>query len=85
MTPIATSRLQDVLPMTRRRPVAGGLLGRLTTTPMAMLSRARRAWREHLAIGKLMAMSDHGLKDIGLTRGDVPFAVRTGVDRPWHH
>jgi len=83
MTPMATSRLQDVLPRARRRPIAGGLLGRLVAAPMAVLSRARRAWHTHLAIRKLMAMDDHALKDIGLTRGDVAFAVRAGADRPW--
>lgn len=40
-------------------------------------------WRiEQLAIARLQSMGDRELKDIGLTRESIEFAVRTGSD---HH
>jgi uncharacterized protein YjiS (DUF1127 family) len=40
------------------------------------------AWRmERVAIGQLRAMSDRELKDIGLQRSQIDFAVRRDRDR----
>jgi uncharacterized protein YjiS (DUF1127 family) len=43
------------------------------------------AWRiEQAAIAQLVSMSDRALKDIGLTRGQIPGAVRGEVrDQPF--
>lgn len=43
----------------------------------ASLLNALRGWRERrAAIAELNALSDRSLADIGLTRGDIPRAVR---------
>lgn len=56
--------------------------------PAAILKRwwmAYIAWRiEQAAIAQLVSMSDRALKDIGLTRGQIPGAVRGEVrDQPF--
>ena len=38
----------------------------------------RRRRIEQIAIAQLNGMSDHGLKDIGLSRSEIPSAVRIG-------
>jgi uncharacterized protein YjiS (DUF1127 family) len=47
----------------------------------AQISAFADAWKQHMrnrdGARQLEAMSDHALKDIGLTRGDIP-AVRRG-------
>jgi uncharacterized protein YjiS (DUF1127 family) len=39
-------------------------------------------WRvEHLMVARLRSMSDRQLKDIGVSRSQIEFAVRHGADR----
>lgn len=60
-------------PAARRDPLGGlyRMVGRL-------LLAAARQREERQAINALRAMSDHQLKDIGLSRTDIVHAVRTG-------
>lgn len=37
-----------------------------------------RARRIDIDLGKVHELSDHMLRDIGLTRGDIDFAIRNG-------
>jgi uncharacterized protein YjiS (DUF1127 family) len=65
----------------RRESVAAGVVAAM----MALMKRsliayvARRA--EHAAIAHLRSMSERELRDIGLTRAEIPFAVTTGRPR----
>ena len=82
MTPMSSIGLTDALPATRRRTLPTDVVAMLAGLPAAAVARIGRAWRTHLEIRHLMAMDDRMLKDLGLTRGQVPFAIRTGADRP---
>jgi uncharacterized protein YjiS (DUF1127 family) len=43
---------------------------------------AYTSWRiERLAVSRLQAMSDRQLKDMGLVRSQIAFAVRKGIGR----
>jgi uncharacterized protein YjiS (DUF1127 family) len=76
-----TLRLPGALPAGRRRAIPGGLVGRVAGVPLRLASCLERAWRARRDTARLMAMSDAMLKDIGLVRGDIPFAVRAEHDR----
>lgn len=56
----------------------GDTLGRLYRVVGRMLLSAARRREERRAIAALRAMSDHHLKDIGLSRTDIVHAVRNG-------
>ncbi len=62
--------------------VAPSRLGRLSTSApgfiRARLARAAKALRLKRDIADVNAMDDHMLRDIGLNRADISFAVRTG-------
>jgi uncharacterized protein YjiS (DUF1127 family) len=45
-----------------------------------MLSRMRRWYRTHEAIRRLGELDDRALKDLGITRGEIPSAV-SGLPR----
>lgn len=60
------------------RPTAGGRLADVLRSWWA----AYRAWRaERLAVSHLSAMSDRQLKDIGLVRSQIEFAVKVDFER----
>lgn len=61
---------------------AGRIAGRPQAGPATSIRRLlagiRSAWRTRRSIDELMALDDHELADIGLTRGAVEYAVRHG-------
>ena len=54
----------------------GSILGRLAAAPRRWWTAAATWRRQQASINHLNAMSDRELKDIGLTRADIEFAVR---------
>lgn len=71
--------------------LGGGLVGAVKSTGRATQAAARglgrgyrtvRLWqRRRAAIRELNALSDHVLKDIGLARGDIPWAVAAMLNK----
>jgi uncharacterized protein YjiS (DUF1127 family) len=49
-------------------------------TIIVILSRMRRWFRNHQAIRRLGELDDRALKDLGITRGEIPGAV-SGLPR----
>lgn len=45
-------------------------------TVTIILARMRRWYRNHEAIRRLGELDDRALKDLGITRGEIPGAVR---------
>jgi uncharacterized protein YjiS (DUF1127 family) len=67
--------------ISRLRPGAGAAVRAIGS---AVLRRwlAYTDWRmERWAMARLGAMSDRQLKDIGLVRSQIPFAVKSGTER----
>ena len=60
--------------LTTLRDVSGRLWARLRTA----LAAGIQAWSARREERHLMEMPDYLLKDIGLGRSDIPFAVRQG-------
>jgi uncharacterized protein YjiS (DUF1127 family) len=52
----------------------GSLLSRLVLVPLARLKARETAYEE------LMSLDDHMLKDIGITRSQIPGVVRGVID-----
>ena len=66
------------VPFAAQSKVGGAWLGRFTAAVTRRWSAYRRRRVEQLAMAQLNAMSDHELKDIGLTRSEIASAVRIG-------
>ncbi|HEY0836897.1 MAG TPA: DUF1127 domain-containing protein [Azospirillum sp.] len=51
--------------------------------PLVAVARRVAAYHVHRKAERaLMAFDDYGLKDIGIPRGEIHSAVRSGLDRP---
>ena len=64
----------------RRMPIRAG--GRPWAGVSRLIAAVLRGYRARRDARHLLALSDHLLRDIGLTRGEVARAVRAGCDRP---
>jgi uncharacterized protein YjiS (DUF1127 family) len=63
------------------RPSRAGAIVHAMATAMTRWWAAYTVWRiEQWAVGRLSAMSDRQLQDIGLVRSQIPFAVRHGAE-----
>ena len=71
----ARARLVPFHRSRRRKATIGALLATFIKRSFAWLKARRDARR---AMDELMALDDRALADIGLTRGDIPYAVRHG-------
>ena len=56
----------------------GGAL--LLAVPRALSRAARNAWRTHSEQRLLQELSDHHLRDIGISREQIPHVIRKGWD-----
>ncbi|HEV8391826.1 MAG TPA: DUF1127 domain-containing protein [Dongiaceae bacterium] len=61
-------------------PSLGWTGGWLLALPRALLRAARRAWADHSEQRLLRELSDHQLRDIGLSRQQIPHIVRREWD-----
>ncbi len=60
------------------RPQSRNLVHRIIALPRRLLTGACNAYLRRLEYDRLMAMSQHQLHDIGLTRSDVVAAYKYG-------
>jgi uncharacterized protein YjiS (DUF1127 family) len=65
----------------RHSAAGGGLLHALGTALRGSWAAYMARRQQHLAVAKLQSMSDHQLKDIGLSRSQIESAVRGSRDR----
>ena len=65
----------------RGSAAGGGLLHALGTTLRGSWAASMARRQQRLAVARLRAMSDHQLKDIGLSRSQIEPAVRGDRDR----
>ena len=68
-------------PMEQRDSVAGSLLRRAGSA-LTRWWLSYVEWRlEQISISQLKSMSDHELRDIGVSRSEIEFVVRYGTGR----
>jgi uncharacterized protein YjiS (DUF1127 family) len=74
--------ITSFIPGLAARRTVGGAVARAAGGAMRRCWLHYTTWRvEQWAIARLTAMSDRQLKDIGIVRSHIAFAVRTGTRR----
>jgi len=61
------------------------MIGRAVAHLGELISRRLMLQLERRAVAELSALDDRMLKDIGLTRGSIPHAVRSGLQEAIFH
>jgi uncharacterized protein YjiS (DUF1127 family) len=71
---------EAIMSQRSRRIACQNTRGNRKVISLRMISEKLKAWRRHReAMRELSQLSDHGLSDIGIGRGDIEYVVRRPV------
>ena len=80
MSQLISRRSDSFQLQAQSEPSLGWAGTRLMTLPGALLRAVRGAWNTHSERRLLQELSDHQLRDIGISREHIPHVVRHGWD-----
>jgi uncharacterized protein YjiS (DUF1127 family) len=80
MSQLISRRSDSFQLQAQSEPSLGWAGALLAAVPRALWRAAQRAWNTHSERRLLQELSDHHLRDIGISREQIPHVIRKGWD-----